>query len=301
MAESLSTPRLEPLTISDAANWLVQNSGRLAIAIVPILIAMMAAGILANVTQTGLLLTTAKIMPKMSNISPLSGAKRIMSLQGLMRLAFGMFKVAIIGVVAYAALRHYSSSILHMTGLGVGQIASTMFGALIGTCVWIGAALFILAILEYSFQKWKHEQDLMMSDQEVRDEMKESEGDPQVAARRRQVQRQMMMQRAESEVPGADVVVSNPTELAIAIKYDPYTMEAPTVVAKGAGVIAQKIRRVALENGIPVVERKPLAQVLYKTVEVGDIIPADQYQAVAEVLRYVYQLQGKEIPQAAAV
>ena len=104
------------------------------------------------------------------------------------------------------------------------------------------------------------------------------------------VQRQLMMQRAESEVPKADVVVSNPTELAIAIQYDPMTMPAPIVVAKGAGVLAQKIRRLALENGIPVVERKPLAQVLYKTVDVGDIIPADHYQAVAEVLRYVYRL-----------
>ena len=300
MADALSTPRMEPLTTADASNWLMQNANRLAVAIVPILLAMMVAGILVNVTQTGLLLTTAKIMPKLSNVSPLAGAKRILSLQGVMRLAFGMFKVAIVGVVAYSAIRYYSHSILHMTGLSVGQIASTMFRALMGTCVWIGAALFILAILEYAFQKWKHEQDMMMSDQEIRDEMKESDGDPQMAARRRQIQRQMMMQRAENEVPSADVVVSNPTELAIAIKYDPYTMEAPTVVAKGAGVLAQKIRRLALENGIPVVERKPLAQLLYKTVDVGETIPADQYQAVAEVLRYVYELQGKEIPQAAA-
>jgi flagellar biosynthetic protein FlhB len=175
-----------------------------------------------------------------------------------------------------------------------------MFRCLIGTGAMIGGALFILAILEYAFQKWKHDQDLMMTDQEVRDEMKDTEGDPQVAARRRQVQRQMMMQRAESEVPQADVVVSNPTELAIAIQYDPVTMPAPIVLAKGAGPLAQKIRRIALENGVPVVERKPLAQILYKTVEVGGVIPADQYQAVAEVLRYVYQMQGKEIPAATA-
>jgi len=141
---------------------------------------------------------------------------------------------------------------------------------------------------------------MMMSEQELRDEMKESEGDPQVAARRRQVQRQMMMQRAESEVPKADVVVSNPTELAIAIKYDPTSMPAPIILAKGAGLLAQKIRRIALANGVPVVERKPLAQFLYKNVDVGEVVPSDQYQAVAEVLRYVYQLQGKEIPKATA-
>jgi flagellar biosynthetic protein FlhB len=300
MADALSTPRMESMSTADATNWLLQNAARLAVAAVPMLVAMFIAGVLVNITQTGFLFTTKKIEPKLSNISPLAGAKRILSLQGVMKLGFGIFKVGIIGAVAYASLVHHSDQILHMAGLSVPQISTVLFSSLIGTCVWIGSALFVLAILEYAFQKWKQEQDMMMSDQEIRDEMKESEGDPQVAARRRQVQRQMMMQRADNEVPTADVVVSNPTELAIAIKYDPLTMPAPTVVAKGAGLLAQKIRRVALENGVPVVERKPLAQVLYKTVEVGDIVPTDQYQAVAEVLRYVYQLQGKEIPKAAA-
>ena len=205
-----------------------------------------------------------------------------------------------IGIVAYLSIRKYQGPIVSMAAMSVPQIAVTLFDALMGTCVWIGGALFVLAILEFSFQKWKHEQDLMMSDQELRDEMKETEGDPQVAARRRQVQRQMMMQRAETEVPKADVVVTNPTELAIAIQYDPLTMPAPVVLAKGAGVLAQKIRRLALQHSIPVVERKPLAQALYKTVDVGSIVPPEQYQAVAEVLRYVYQLQGKEIPKATA-
>lgn len=299
IVDALTSPRLSPIGTNDAAQWLLTYSGRLAVAAVPMLLAMLAAGILVNVTQSGLLLSTKKITPKLSNISPLSGAKRILSLQGFARLGFGLFKVLIIAAVAYAALRHYRDPILTMAMLSVPQIASVLFRSLMGTCVWIGVALFILAILEYAFQKWKNEQDLMMSDQELRDEVKETEGDPQVAARRRMVQRQLMMQRAESEVPKSDVVVSNPTELAIAIKYDPLSMPAPMVMAKGAGPLAQKIRRIALQKGIPVVERKPLAQVLYKTVEVGDVIPADQYQAVAEVLRYVYQLQGKEIPAAA--
>ncbi|MGI9473822.1 MAG: flagellar biosynthesis protein FlhB [Rubripirellula sp.] len=300
ITEALSTPRIASLETGDAANWLLAAAGRLAFAAVPMLLAMLVAGILVNLTQTGFIFSTKKLTPKLSHISPLSGVKRIASLQGMARLGFGLFKVAVIAVVAYFALRHYSDAILGLAMQSVPQIASTLFDCLLGTCVWIGGALFVLAILEYAFQKWKHEQDLMMTDQEIRDELKETEGDPQVAARRRMVQRQLMMQRAESEVPKADVVVSNPTELAIAIQYDPLTMPAPVVLAKGAGVLAQKIRRLALENGVPVVERKPLAQVLYKTVEVGDVIPADHYQAVAEVLRYVYQLQGKEIPAAAA-
>ncbi len=300
MADSFSTPRLKPLDTSDASNWLLGYGGRLALAAVPLLLAMLLAGILINLVQTGFIFSTKKIAPKMSNISPLSGAKRILSSRGVARLGFGLFKVVIIGVVAFFALRHYRDAILNFAAMSVPQIASALFRCLIGTCLWIGGALFILAILEYAFQKWKHEQDLMMSDQEIRDELKETEGDPQVAARRRMVQRQLMMQRAESDVPKADVVISNPTELAIAIQYDPLTMPAPVVLAKGAGVLAQKIRRLALEHGIPVVERKPLAQVLYKNVEVGDVIPAEQYQAVAEVLRYVYQLQGRDIPKSAA-
>ncbi len=300
IADALSTPRIASVGNADAANWLLRSSGRLAIASVPMLLAMLIAGVLVNVTQTGLILSPAKITPKLTNISPLSGAKRILSLQGVARLGFGLFKVLVIAGVAFAALRHYRDPILSLAALSVPQIASTLFRCLMGTCVWIGAALFVLAIFEYAFQRWKHEKDLMMSDQELRDELKETEGDPQVAARRKQVQRQMMMQRAETEVPKADVVVSNPTELAIAIQYDPLSMPAPIVLAKGAGVLAQKIRRIALENGIPVVERKPLAQVLYKTVDVGDVVPAEQYQAVAEVLRYVYQMQGKEIPKATA-
>ncbi len=300
LVDSLSTPRLEALETNDAANWMLAYASRLAFAAVPLLVAMLVAGVLVNLVQTGMVFSTKKVVPKLSHISPISGVKRIASLQGVMRLGFGLFKVAVIAVVAFFAVQYYSPSILGMSEQTVPQVASTMFDCLLGTCVWIGVALFILAILEYAFQKWKHEQDLMMTDQEVRDELKETEGDPQVAARRRMVQRQLMMQRAENEVPNADVVVSNPTELAIAIQYDPLTMPAPVVVAKGAGVMAQKIRRLALEHGIPVVERKPLAQVLYKTVDVGDVIPADHYQAVAEVLRYVYQLQGKEIPKAAA-
>jgi flagellar biosynthetic protein FlhB len=274
--------------------------GRLAIAAVPMLIAMFIAGVLTNLLQTGLLFSPAKVTPKLSNISPLSGAKRILSARGVARLGFGIFKVSVIATVAYLSILKYQEPIFSMAAMSVPQIAVTLFDALMGTCVWIGGALFVLAILEFAFQKWKHEQDIMMSDQELRDEMKETEGDPQVAARRRQVQRQMMMQRAETEVPKADVVVTNPTELAIAIQYDPLTMPAPIILAKGAGVLAQKIRRLALQHGIPVVERKPLAQALYKTVDVGSIVPPEQYQAVAEVLRYVYQLQGKEIPKATA-
>jgi flagellar biosynthetic protein FlhB len=186
--------------------------------------------------------------------------------------------------------------VLAASGMTTVQIATLLIDSMIRICQWMGGALLFLALLDYGFQRWKYSQDMMMTDQELRDELKESEGDPQVVARRRQIHRQLVAQKIRKEVPKADAVIVNPTELAIAIKYDPKTMPAPVVLAKGAGVVAQLIRRIALEHGIPLVERKPLAQALYKAVDVGESIPVDQYNAVAEVLRYVYKLQGKKIP-----
>ena len=154
----------------------------------------------------------------------------------------------------------------------------------------------ILALIDYAYQRYKNEQDLRMTDREIRDEMKNLQGDPHVVARRKRVQREMVMNRMSTAVPTADVVVTNPTELAIAIKYEHGVMAAPVVVAKGAGVLAQRIRRLALENNIPIVERKPLARLLYKEVEVNEPVPDSSYAAVAEVLAYVYQLKGKKVP-----
>jgi len=162
----------------------------------------------------------------------------------------------------------------------------------------IAGAVFVLAILEYGYEFWKYNQDLRMTTQEVREEMKTLQGDPQIIQRRRMVQRELAKGRLSATVPKADVIVTNPTELAIAIQYDYDTMEAPIVVAKGAGALAQQIRRLALENSIPVVERKELARALYKLVDIGRPVPFEHYAAVAEVLRYVYQLTGKSLPTA---
>lgn len=284
------------ITTADAAASLNSKIMGIAQHAVPIFVAMMIAGILSNVLQTGPILTVARIMPKFSNVSPLAGTKRLFSLSSAMRLLFGLFKVAIVSAVAYYALSGWQDAIIGADVLPIAQLAGLIFQCTTETGLWIGGALFVLAILEYAFQWWKFEEDLKMTDQEVRDEMKESQGDPQLIQRRRQVQRQLAMGRLSSQVPKSDVVVTNPTELAIAIQYDPETMVAPVVVAKGAGIIAQRIRRLALENEVPIVERKPLAQILYKTVDVGGAVPVEQYKAVAEVLKYVYQLKGRKLP-----
>jgi len=298
MVETFSGGLAISWTFQDATRHLFGAAAVLAMAVLPVLSLMFIAGIFVNVSQTGLMLTPAAVAPKLSNISVLAGLKRILSVRGLMRLGFGIFKVMIITAVAYIAVRMRAEAILAMWSETVPVLARALFENIFGICIWIAAALLVLGVIEYAFQRWRYEEDLKMTDQEMRDEMKESQGDPQKQARRKQMQRQMAMQRINSDVPSADVVVTNPTELAIAISYKPETMIAPVVIAKGAGAVAQRIRKIALENGVPVVERKPLAQFLFKTVDVGGAVPAEQYQAVAEVLRYVYQLKGKKIPKA---
>lgn len=299
LVKSLRDTDAGEFSIDSASGLLVHTGYYVLFAVAPIMISMFVCAVLVNILQTGPLLLPAKLAPKLDNINPIKGLTRLVALPNIMRLGFGIFKLGVIAIVAGFSVVHWHAAILSVSEMPVTQVAQMIFDATFFTCLWVGGALFVLALLDFAFQWWKHEQDMMMTEQEMRDEMKDMQGDPQVAARRRAVQRQLAMQRTNNEVPNADVVISNPTELAIAIKYDPEKMAAPIVVAKGAGLLAQRIRRIALEHGIAIVERKPLAQVLYKTVEIGQPIPMEQYQAVAEVLRYVYQLEGREMPAAA--
>lgn len=268
--------------------------------LLPVFGLVLMAAVAVNLAQVGFMFIPKKVQPELSKIDPLKGAKRLFSLQSVARLVFGLFKVLVVAMVAYFALYAEKDTILGLAALSVGEAAAYMTQLLLWTTIKIGVALLILAILDYGFQRWKHEQDLRMTHQEVREEMRNLEGDPHIAARRKAVQRKLAMDRLSEAVPKADVVVTNPTELAIAIQYEPEKMDAPIVVAKGAGVLAQRIRRLALENGIPIIEKKPLAQALYREVDVGKPVPHQRYAAVAEVLAYVYQLQGRKAPPARA-
>ncbi len=263
--------------------------------VLPLLGVMLLGAIGVHVSQTGLLFLPQKLLPDLSRLDPLKGLQRLFSLQNVVRLMFGLFKIAIIAVVALTSLYQRRHDILGMTSMDVAQIAELLIELLLWTSIKVGMALLILAILDFAFQRWKHEQDIRMTTQEIREEMKNLEGNPQILARRRVVQRQLALNRLSDAVPKADVVVTNPTELAVAIQYDPEKMAAPVVVAKGAGLVADRIRRLALEHHIPIVERKPLAQALFREVDVNQPIPEDKYAAVAEVLAYVYQLKGKSL------
>ncbi len=268
----------------------------LASAVLPLLCVMLVIAVGANVAQLGLLFLPEKLMPDITRVDPIRGFQRIFSLTSVVRLFFGLIKVVLVGAVAYACLAGELSNLLALVGLELPQIGQSISESLLWTGIKIASALLLLALFDYGFQWWRQEQDMRMTTQEVREEMKNLQGDPQIAARRRAVQRQLILNRLSATVPKADVVITNPTELAIAVQYDPQTMAAPVVVAKGAGLLAQRIRKLALENGIPIVEKKPLAQALYKEVEVNEPIPAKMYAAVAEVLAYVYQLKGKTMP-----
>jgi len=262
----------------------------------PMLGLLVLGAVLANLLQVGFLFVPDRVSPDISRLNPAQGLKRIFSVTGAARLGFGLFKVIVISIVAGMVIWTRHDAILRASTLDVEQLGLFIADLTLKTVLWVGLALLLLALLDYGLQRWKHEQDLMMTHQEVREEMKELQGDPQVVARRRQIQRQMVMNRISSAVPKADVIITNPTELSVAIQYDPLAMAAPIVVAKGAGVLAQRIRRLGLEKNIPIVERKPLAQLLYKDVDVGKPVPTDSYAAVAEVLAYVYQLKGKKMP-----
>ena len=269
---------------------------RLAMVLLPILGLIGLGGVMVSILQVGLLWVPDRLAPDVSRLSPVAGLGRIFSITGTARLGFGVVKVLLISVVAVITLWWRREEVLSAGALDTAEFGRFMIDISLNTMLWTGLALVILAIFDYAVQRWKYEQELRMTHQEVREEMKNLQGDPQIVARRRAIQRQMVLNRISSSVPKADVVVTNPTELAVAIQYDPQEMAAPVVVAKGAGVLAQRIRRLALEHNIPVVERKPLAQLLYKEVDIGRAIPTESYAAVAEVLAYVYQLKGKKLP-----
>jgi flagellar biosynthesis protein FlhB len=268
----------------------------LAVGVLPVLGLLLLGAIVTHLGQFGFLYLPQKVALDWQRINPLQNYSRIFSLTNAVHLGFGLLKVLLIVVVAGWCLWGERGRLMNLSGQASAEIGAYLLYVLLWTSLKIGGALAVLALFDYGYQYWKHEQDLRMTTQELKEEIKTQQGDPQIAARRKQVQRQMVLRRLNTIVPKADVVVTNPTELAIALQYDAEKMAAPIVVAKGAGVLAQRIRRLGLENNVPVVERKELARALYATVEIGQQVPAEQYAAVAEVIRYVYQLKKKPLP-----
>lgn len=272
-----------------------QTLAGLAPALLPLLMVLVVVAALVDMMQVGLLWLPNKLVPDLSRLNPIQGLGRIFSVAGAVKLLFGVLKILLVGGIAFWSLYRQRYTIMGLAALDLPQLAWYLTEVLLWTALKIAGFLFLLALLDYGYQWWRNEQDMRMTVEEVREEMRNLQGDPQILSRRRAVQRQLVMNRLGKAVPKADVVITNPTELAIAIQYEPETMAAPIVVAKGAGLLAQRIRKLALEHGIPVLERKPLAQALYKDVDINQPIPQGLYAAVAELLAYVYQLKGKKM------
>jgi len=261
--------------------------------VLPFMLILCAVAILANMLQTGFIWSVDPLAPKASKINPIEGGKRIASKRSLVELAKSIAKIIVVGWAAYSTLKNDFSRLIPLIYQEDVQIVSLLASASLKVmvrCCWVIA---ILAVLDYLYQRWEFEQKLKMTKQEVKEEHKQTEGDPLVKSRIRSIQREMARRRMMEEVPKADVVITNPQHLSIAIRYNQLSMSAPTIVAKGAERIAFRIREVANEHQIPLVENKPLAQNLYK-LEIGEEIPSQFYRVVAEILAYVYSLKNKE-------
>ena len=284
----------EAVNVDSAINEL-WYAGQMAVVIgAPLVTGVAVVALLANFGQVGFLFTTKPLEFSFARLNPLKGLNQILDSRARIRLLMAIVKTAIIATLAVSLVMQELPMIIALPRLAPVAALGAVADLVYRLAIKLLAVLIILALLDYAYQRWQHIRDLRMTKQEIKEEMRSMEGDPLIKQRRARVARQLVMQRLGMAVPKADVVVTNPTHFAIALKYDSKTMKAPRVVAKGADYLAMRIRQLATQSGVPMVERKELAQALYKTVEVGQEVPPQFYSAIAEVLAYVYRLAGKK-------
>lgn len=295
VTEELSGPLDLDSDARTAVLPLIQLLTKGGLALLPLMGGMLATSLIVHYAQVGVLWLPDKLGIDFSRINPIQGFQRLFTIVNVSRLGFGLVKIGLVTGILFLGVWSRWDSILALGSANIETVGQFVWATMIDLCRNAAAALLVLSMIDYGFQRWKYEQDLRMTDEEMREEMKMMQGDPQVKSRRKKVQRDLSVQRLNADVPKADVIVTNLTELAIALRYDPQTMRAPIVVAKGASLIAAQIRTIALTHGIPIVERTPLAQALFRQMEIGQPIPETEFAAVAEVLKTVYQVQGREI------
>ncbi len=294
LQEMLSEASLSNFNTDQVGTSVFRSLAPVAAAMAPLFIGVVLAAILVNVAQVGLVFSSKRLEPKLSALNPMKGlGKLFKGGNGLIQLLMNVMKLVCVTAVAYSAVHGQLAQIIAVQQLSFIQIFGLSAGIIYSIALRIGALLLVLAIIDYAYQRYRVERDLKMTKQEVKEEMKRMEGDPQMKHRRKQLAQQMMNKRLQRDVPTADVIVTNPTEFAVALKYDAGDMHAPKVVAKGQDHMAKRIREIAIANGIPILERKPLARALYKMCDVGQEIPEQFYATVAEILAYVYELSGK--------
>ncbi len=271
--------------------WLGSGLAHLGLLLSPIFILSIVIGFLSGYIQFGWLFSPKALQPDIKKLDPIQGAAKFVSKRSAMELLKSLAKVAVVGTIAYWTLSDHFEQAIGLIGQPIEQILVfigwTAAEILLKCCI----ALLFIAVIDYAFVRWEMEEQMKMSRKELQDEHKETEGDPQLKQRMRSIQRDMARKRMMAEVPKADVVITNPTHYAVALCYDRQTMDAPQVTAKGANVVAQRIREIATENGVPLVENPPVARVLHG-LELGETVPESMYKAVAEILAYVYSLKG---------
>lgn len=285
-AESISTPEVAPVLFIDSLKFILELS-------LPLLAVALVTGLIASYAQVGFLFTAEPLKPQFSRINPLKGLKNIFSSRALAELVKSVAKAALILYVCYLYIDGRMTEIAMTVKMDAPSIIYLLWDILFNVIIRCSVILFLIAVFDYEFKRRKNKKELMMTKQEVKQEYKQSEGDPQLKGKIKEKQRQMAMSRMMQQVPKADVIITNPTHFAVALEYDSSRSDAPIVIAKGQDLVAQNIKRIASEHGIPLVENPVLARTIYRTIDIGEKISPDLYEAVAEILAYVYSIKER--------
>ena len=269
--------------------------GKTLIILMPFLFIGFAADFVTNLVQVGWKPTLKPLEPKLSKFNPISGFKRIFSKQSIVNLIFAIAKITLVFFIAYTSIKDQAKTLFLLYDISLKASLSLIFQIIVDTGIKISVVYIFLGFADYAYQRWKFKDDMKMTKQEVKDEYKNTEGDPQIKGKQRQRMMESSQRRMMKNVPQADVVITNPTHIAVAILYDNTKDEAPRVVAKGEDYLAKKIKDLAKDSNVPIVENKPLARALYATVEIDEVIPPELYQAVAEILAVVYTNRNQQV------
>ncbi|MDQ0175806.1 flagellar biosynthesis protein FlhB [Bacillus chungangensis] len=283
---------LEP-TETNIQMVLVDILTETALILAPVMAIALVAGLVANYLQVGFLFTTEPMKPKLEKLDPIKGLKRIFSLRAIVELLKSVLKISFVGSITFLVLWLSIDEVLYLSFKTVPNALQTVGHLVTKVGIAASIALLFLSIFDFLYQRYDFEKNIRMSKQDIKDEYKNSEGDPLIKSKIKQRQREMAMRRMMQEVPQADVVITNPTHYAIALKYDEEKADAPIVIAKGVDFLAQKIKLIANEHEIVMVENRPLARAIYDQTEIGEAIPEEFFKAVAEILAYVYRIKNK--------
>lgn len=285
----------DSLTVNGIKPYIFTAFGEGVRVLLPVLLVAAVFAFVSNVIQVGWNVSAEPIRPKLTKLNPITGFKRVFGKKGLFKTLFNSVKLAGVLLIAWLVIRGQLQSVAALPGLALMAALSELARLVMILVITLLSILLVLALADYIYQRWQHTQDLKMTKQEVKDERRSMEGDPQIKGKRLQMARQIVMQRIGQAVPEADVILTNPTHFSVAIKYDSKSMRAPRVTAKGVDEVALRIRQIARTHKVPVVERPPLARALYWGVDVGQEIAQEHYEAVAEILAYVYRLDGRSV------